>query len=85
MHSASKVIDISNFENIDLLHSAFEEALRSQEMAFVVIDEKLYCLSPASFARDAIAAKIAKRLAEEPTILHDIQTRLESEKAIDWE
>lgn len=85
MNAAGKVIDISRFENVQGLHSAFGEAVKSQEMAFVVIDEKLYCLSPASVAREAIAAKIARRLAEEPTILHDIETRLKSEKAVDWE
>ncbi len=81
----NRVIDISLYKDVDGLHSAFFEAVKAKEMAFVLIDGNVYCLTPASDARAAIAAKIAKRLAEEPTILHDIQTRLESENPIDWE
>lgn len=83
--TSAKVIDFNRFDSIPNLNSAVEEALRYQETAFVIIDGKLFTLVPAEVARDAIATKIAMRMAEQPTILHDIQTRLENEEAEDWE
>ncbi len=79
------VINFSSFDTVPHLNSAVRVALEKEETAFVLIDGNLYTMVPAQIAKDRIAEKIAMRLAESPSILHDIQTRLENETPEDWE
>lgn len=82
---STPLIQASNYESILEFSNAFQTAFQKDETAFLLIDGKLYSVATAEVAREHIAEKIAKRIAEQPTILHDIQTRLETEEPEEWE
>ena len=79
------VINTSNYSSVTELSNALQEVAKHNETAFLLVDEQIFMLVPAEIAKEQIAEKIALRLAENPTILHDIQTRLETEAPEDWE
>ena len=79
------VINTAKFESArDLTNEMLETAARDETVC-VLIDDRLFVLTPAELARDKMAEAIAKRLAENPSLLHDLQCRLESEEPEDWD
>lgn len=78
------ILNTSDFSTLADMNTALVNLADREEMALLIVDGKVLMLSAPELAKDQIAAKIAKRFAENPTILHDLQARLESETSEKW-
>jgi hypothetical protein len=79
-----QVINFAEFATLEQMKDALEGIAERQEVAMLIVNGKVLMLSAPEFAKDQIAMKIATRFAENPMILHDLQTRLESETSEKW-
>lgn len=78
------ILNASDFTTLDDMNAALLRVANKNEMALLIVDGKVLMVSPPEFAKEQMAAKIAQRFAENPTILHDLQSRLESETPEKW-
>jgi hypothetical protein len=78
-------LNTSNFQSVGEFSKALLENTEKNETTFLLVDGKLLMVTPAEAARDKIAERIATRLSENPTILHDLQSRLQNDTAEDWD
>lgn len=79
------IINASNYKSVNDLSKDLYETAKHHESALLMIGDQLLMVTPAEVAREKIAERVARRLAENPSILHDLQDRLESEEPEDWE
>ena len=79
------VINAEAYSTIQELMSKLLEVSHEHEMVIVIFEGKPLVFVPAEVAKEKIASRIAKRLAENPSILSELQNRLDKEKPEDWE
>ncbi|MGM0485542.1 MAG: hypothetical protein ACQESR_02135 [Planctomycetota bacterium] len=79
------IINASKYDSVNALSKDLYETTKHHEGAFLVIGDQVLMVTPAEVAREKIAERVARRLAENPSILHDLQDRLESEEPEGWE
>jgi hypothetical protein len=80
------VINVSNYSSIAELTAALQDVAKThEETVFLVVGGDVLMVVPAEVAKERIAEKIATRLAESPSLLHDLQSRLETETSEKWE
>jgi hypothetical protein len=79
------LLNTANFNSIQEFKDAMRTATSNSDVAFLLIDDALFMVTPAEAARDSIAENIARRLSENPAILNDIESRLENDQPESWE
>ena len=78
------IINASAFETVEALNAEILAAADSHDMILLLVNERPLVIVPAEFAKEKLAEKIVSRFAEQPSILSELQSRLESEQAEDW-
>lgn len=74
--------ELDNAEDVERILS---QATEGNQQALVIIGGKPYTVTPPELAKDIIAKEIARRIMESPSLLSDIQKRIESEEPEDWD
>jgi len=81
-----KVIDLKSCQEVGQVVQALRNASKSVEGSlFLVADSEVFMVVPAEVMKSQIAAQIANRFAQQPSLLHDLQDRLANEVPQDWE
>lgn len=81
-----RLIDLKSCREVGQVVEELRNASKSaEESLFLVADSEVFMVVPADVMKAQIAAQIAHRLAQQPSLLHDLQDRLANEVPQDWE
>lgn len=78
------LINASLYSSVEELKRALSETVQT-EIALLLVDNEVLMVTPAKLAREDLARRLAERIADNPSRLHDIQSRLENEVPEGWE
>jgi hypothetical protein len=80
------ILNLSSYSSITELRAALRDVVsKSENVCFLMDGEDVIMLTPGARAKEAIAKRIAEKLAECPSHLSELMDRLEKETAEDWE
>jgi hypothetical protein len=79
-----KILDLDSFSSIEELRAALKELSDRNEISYLLFDHNVQMLTPGRKAREAIATRIAQKLAGSPSHLSELMDRLKNESPEDW-
>lgn len=78
------ILNLDQMEGATAIRRAVSEATGGNKSIFVLIEGEVYTVTPPGATKEILAKDIARRVAENPAILSEIQKRIETEEPEDW-